>query len=348
MYNIYLGSDYPPKFEANEVISPLSVHSNIVTDASQADFFLFPINFEKLYGYTEHEYQHYGYSKSEIVVLKEAFSNMVEMAKDHDKKILLFYYYDPVTKIDISNAVIFRTSLLKSTKNTTEFSMPAYTKDLRKLKETSGHNDLWLQKTAVPTVGFRGQSAPVKLPAKLAIKRSMNTFLKIISIKKAFNLYYNFGYMARRDAIVACLNNNNIKSDITFTTIEQSWDPINGKTPFVNNIFQNQYNLCASGHGNYSFRLYEVMSAGRIPIFINTDCVLPFEEFIDWKRHVVWIEEKDASKADQYILDFHSSIHHDDFLQLQKDNRELWEKYLCKEGFYKSIYKYYPLLNTSN
>lgn len=345
MFKLYAGVGYPEKYGAEDVCKQLSIHSTLVSKPELADIFIFPINYEKLYGYTKHENDHFGYTSTEIEGLKKALFDMIEMARNYQKKIILFYYYDPIKKIDVTNGVIFRTSLLKSSKNKNELSMPAYGEDLRKLKAVS-ENDLWLKKTEIPSIGFRGQSAPFKLPAKLFFKRKVNNLLKYISIKKKFNLHYNFGYLARRDSIVSFLNNIKIKTDITLTTLEQSWDPVNGKTPFVNNIFQNQYNLCVSGHGNYSFRLYEVLSAGRIPVFINTDCVLPFEEFIDWKKHVVWIDEKDTNKADQCLLDFHTSIHPDDFLQLQKDNRELWEKYLCKEGFYKNIYKYFPLLNT--
>lgn len=342
MFKIYTGTGYPEKYEAETVIAQLAVYSNLVNDATEADFFIFPVNYEKLYGYTAHEYKHFGYTFIEIEALKEAFLSVVEMAIKYNKKVIVFYYYDPIEKIQIPNVITFRTSLLKSTKDNNEFAMPAYGEDLRKRK-TIAEQELWLNKSSLPTLGFRGQAAPVKLPVKLALKRNANKILNFAGINKYFNLHYNFGYLARRDAIVSCLKNRNIKTDITYTTLEQSWDPVNSKIPFVNNIINNQYNLCVSGHGNYSFRLYEVMSAGRIPVFINTDCVLPFEEFIDWKKHVVWIEEKDANKADQYLLDFHQSIHPDDFLQMQKDNRQLWEKYLSKEGFYTNLYQYFPL-----
>ncbi|MGI4022348.1 MAG: exostosin domain-containing protein [Janthinobacterium lividum] len=341
MFKIYTGSGYPLKFETAEVIVPISLNSVVVNQPEQADIFIFPVNYEKLYGYKEQDYKHYGYLPEEIEELKNTLSSMIALAKEYAKKIIIFYYFDPIEKIEIEDAIVFRTSLLKQTKAANEFAMPAYMKDLRKQKKISD-NELWVAKTNNPTIGFRGQSAPLKQPAKLLVKRSINQILNFASVSKGFNLHYNFGYLARRDTLVSCIKNKNIKTDFTLTTPEQSWDPINGKMPFVNNIFNNQYNICVSGHGNYSFRLYEVLSAGRIPVFINTDCVLPFEEFIDWKKHVVWIEEKDAHKADQFLLDFHHSKHPDDFLELQKNNRLLWEKYLCKEGFYKSLHQYFP------
>ena len=342
MFKLYTGTNYPQKYGAAEIIAQLATHSTIISDPSLADFFLFPITYEKLYGYTAHEYKHFNYTTAEIESLRNEFTLMSELASKYQKKIIFFYYYDPIKKIDVQNAVIFRTSLLRSKRDKNEFAMPAYGDDLKNKKKSD--TSFWLIKTALPSVGFRGQSAPIRLPIKLQFKRKFNQLLKKTGINKQLNLHYNFGYLARRDSIASCIKNKKIKTDITLTTIEQSWDPINGKQPFVNNIFDNQYNICVSGHGNYSFRLYEILSAGRIPVFINTDCVLPFEEFIDWKKHVVWIEEKDASKADQFILNFHQSISPESFIKLQQSNRELWEKYFSINGFFQNLYQYFPLI----
>lgn len=342
-YNLYIGNNYPQKYGTAKIIKQLTVHSTIVSEPESADFFLFPVTYEKLYGYTEHEYNHFNYTKDEIQNLKDEFTQMVEIASKYSKKIILFYYYDPIKKIEVPNAIVFRTSLLKSKKDNNEFAMPAYGDDLRTKKQLDDSN-FYLVKTALPSVGFRGQSAPLQLPVKLQIKRKINQLFQSSGINKPFNLHYNFGYLARRDALVSCIKNSNIKTDISFTTMEQSWDPVNGKMPFVNNVFDNQYNICVSGHGNYSFRLYEILSAGRIPVFINTDCVLPFEEFIDWRKHVVWIEEKDALKTAEHLFQFHQSKSAEDFLQLQQNNRKLWEKYFSKDGFYERLHQYFPLL----
>ncbi|WP_025006945.1 exostosin domain-containing protein [Marinilabilia salmonicolor] len=91
--------------------------------------------------------------------------------------------------------------------------------------------------------------------------------------------------------------------------------------------------------GDFSVRIYESLAMGRIPVFINTDCILPYDHLIDWKSHVVWIDERDLSKADEILADFHSSIHPDDFIRMQVDNRELWKKYLSLSGFYDHLPK---------
>ncbi|WP_157202478.1 exostosin domain-containing protein [Marinilabilia salmonicolor] len=107
---------------------------------------------------------------------------------------------------------------------------------------------------------------------------------------------------------------------------------------FYNNIRDSDYVLCIRG-GDFSVRIYESLAMGRIPVFINTDCILPYDHLIDWKSHVVWIDERDLSKADEILADFHSSIHPDDFIRMQVDNRELWKKYLSLSGFYDHLPK---------
>ena len=61
---------------------------------------------------------------------------------------------------------------------------------------------------------------------------------------------------------------------------------------FFNNIISTDYTVCVRGTGNFSARLYETLALGKIPIFFNTDSVLPFNEKIDWNDHMVVIPQK--------------------------------------------------------
>jgi len=42
-----------------------------------------------------------------------------------------------------------------------------------------------------------------------------------------------------------------------------------------------------------SYRLYEALCCGRIPVFIDTDCVLPYDFMIDWKKYFVWVDQSE-------------------------------------------------------
>jgi hypothetical protein len=49
---------------------------------------------------------------------------------------------------------------------------------------------------------------------------------------------------------------------------------------YIDHLERNTYIVCPRGTQNYSHRLYETLSRGRIPVIIDTDVVLPQE--IDW------------------------------------------------------------------
>src|SRR5919108_319285 len=95
---------------------------------------------------------------------------------------------------------------------------------------------------------------------------------------------------------------------------------------YVENMVESDYVLCARGAGNFSYRLYETLSCGRIPVFVDTDCVLPYEWVIDWRAHCVWVDAGELGQIGPRVLEFHESLSDDDFVELQRRCRELWEE----------------------
>ncbi|MNX71908.1 Exostosin family protein [compost metagenome] len=101
---------------------------------------------------------------------------------------------------------------------------------------------------------------------------------------------------------------------------------------YYDNIATSDYVMCVRGAGNFSVRFYETLMMGKIPIFVNTDCLLPFEDQINWKEHVVWVEWGDRKKIAEIVTDFHQNLSNEDFIQLQLDNRKLWKETLSVDG----------------
>ncbi len=106
---------------------------------------------------------------------------------------------------------------------------------------------------------------------------------------------------------------------------------------YYQNISDSDYVLCVRRGGNFSVRFYETLLMGKIPIFINTDCLLPFEKQINWKNHVVWIEWKDRKNCAQLVSDFHNKLSETEFINLQINNRKLWKEKLSVPGMLKTI-----------
>src|SRR5262249_49503141 len=84
---------------------------------------------------------------------------------------------------------------------------------------------------------------------------------------------------------------------------------------YVHNIVDTDYTLCARGMGNYSIRLFETLACGRIPIFIDTDCPLPYEFLVHWKNYVVWVDERDIGRIDQVVAEYHASLSPVEFVE---------------------------------
>ena len=102
---------------------------------------------------------------------------------------------------------------------------------------------------------------------------------------------------------------------------------------FIQNIINNDYTFCYRGAANYSLRFYETLCLGRIPLFINTNCVLPFAKKINWKDAILWVDQSEVGYLSEKIIDFHQSMTDKQFIEKQHWCREIWVKYLSKEGF---------------
>lgn len=306
-------------------------------DPRKADFLAFPVFYEVAYEYSDAEKSNLHIDEHLAKVLLNYCSELQALAQQTNKQIIVFYYRDPSYALPVKNAIVFRTSLLSSQRASNEFALPAFSEDF--MPKVQDKMNPWLAKQEQPHIGFRGQAAPFQLPLTLQIKKSANQLLAALGTTKKFNLHYNYGYMARRDAMIACMRNKKIETSFLNTT-HLAKGGSQYKSDFVESLYSNPYSLCVSGHGNYSYRLYETMSLGRIPVFVNTDCVLPFQEHVDWKKYVIWVPESDANKTDQILLDFHHQIHPDDFLTLQKNIRQFYVQYLTGKGFYSHLNLY--------
>jgi hypothetical protein len=103
---------------------------------------------------------------------------------------------------------------------------------------------------------------------------------------------------------------------------------------YVDSVFANSYALCIRGAGNWSYRFFEALSAGRIPVLIDTDCALPLEQSVRWERHICRIPAADLHEAPRMIAAFHDQLGPVGHAEMQRRNRELWETRLCPERFF--------------
>jgi len=107
---------------------------------------------------------------------------------------------------------------------------------------------------------------------------------------------------------------------------------------FYDNIKNSQYILCVRGGGNFSVRIYETLAMGRIPLFVNTDCLLPLNIYSEWRDHVVWIEKDDLSKISNQLYDYNSKMSSERINKIAKKNRKFWEEKLSLNGYFYHLF----------
>lgn len=123
-----------------------------------------------------------------------------------------------------------------------------------------------------------------------------------------------------------------------------SWEKCPSKKSqeeYFKSIENNLYTICIRGGGNFSFRLSETFMMGRIPVLIDTDCLLPFENDIPYNKNTVYITKENSDnfdRIDEIIKEFHNSHSEEELLNIQKENRKIWENYFTLTGaFYNTL-----------
>lgn len=101
---------------------------------------------------------------------------------------------------------------------------------------------------------------------------------------------------------------------------------------YFENIQQSLYIICYRGTGNFSVRFYETLAAGRIPVIIRSDDVLPLADQVNWSVFPM-VREDMILHADDVIAAFHAAQSAETLLQLQQHARKLYEDYFTYKGF---------------
>lgn len=105
---------------------------------------------------------------------------------------------------------------------------------------------------------------------------------------------------------------------------------------FNANLRNATYALCVRGTGNFSARFYEALSFGRIPLFVDTGCILPFESEIDWRSRTVWLDAGSVETIGDRLVAAHPAAMVDP-VRSAGALRALWEERLTPNGFFRHL-----------
>lgn len=221
---------------------------------------------------------------------------IINLSEKFNKKIILFYNDDDDSIFNFRNSIIFRTSLYKSTKLDNYQSLPAFTNDIGK------NIDSYREKSKIPTIGFCG---------------AITHPIRNIVINEIYKSSLNTNFIIRDNFWGGDVWGDNVRRD------------------YVNNLLNSDFVICVRGAGNFSYRFYETLCLGRIPIVIDTDIDLPFIDIIEYN---LILKIDNIEEIERKVFEYWNNIH--DYSKLQKELRDFWINNLSPIGFINNLNKY--------
>lgn len=310
----------------------------------------------RLYGVSQMDYiLTDSLEKADLAILPMAWNYYVEQDRLHmaydfisrcerlQIKVLVLNAGDFGLKIPYSkHLVVVRLGGYKSRFTKNEFTLPVFIEDpLEKFFNTT---EIQLRPHASkPVVGFCGQANPshlnrIKELFKIAA-RNVKGLLKMSRYERQELLSTSY---LRATVLNALGNSSQLATNFILRKKYRAGITTQRAThsttyEFYNNLNESDYVVCVRGAGNFSVRFYEALAMGRIPVFVNTDCSLPLDHKIAWKKHMVWVAFDERAQIAEKVIAFHSRLSPEGFKDLQQQNRALWKERLTLGGFFKSF-----------
>ncbi len=300
----------------------------ICDSPEDADLFILPLTWN------------YYFEKGELDIA----INILKSYYDFSKPIFTWIQGDYTFKIPKGDFITFHHNLYRNKLKDNEYAYPVIIRDPFQNLKSSGVTIF--PKGDQPSISFCGL-ADINF-----IERLISYFKdSIFKIKgKIFKPYLNLemalsGTRLRGKILKLLLRNTHINTNFI---IRKNIDKIKinkakYKFDYWNNMINSTFVLCVRGSGNFSTRFFEALALGKIPILIDTNCVLPFDKYIQWNQHCLIIKESDFDQIPMIIKSFFKTIGEEKFKEIQVQNRKLWIENLSYSGFFYKTIKYFKI-----
>ncbi len=268
----------------------------------------------------------YNYVKNNLAYL----AGFAELSEKLSKKVIVFLPGDSDEEVPFAYAVVFRNSQYKSKVRDNEIIMPGFAADLGKK-----YGLLERPKGSKPTVGFCGWAnyRTIKEWMSYGIYNLMESLVGRPVHKKG--LYFRRAALRLLAKSPKIVTNFIIRSSYSGNSKTLSVDPIIARKEYVDSIKNSDFTLSPKGDGNFSVRFFESLSLGRIPLLIDTDCPLPLEDEIDYSEFILRINYRNLPLLPDIVAEYWNALTPEEHVKKQKRCREVYEKYLKIDVFFK-------------
>jgi len=239
---------------------------------------------------------------ADVILFHDKLNNEIVDYINESKPVIAFYNDDndkPINEKIHKNIFVYRTSMNKSIQKNNEYTLPAWSSDFG--QAPIRHKSKWIPGFPEKVVSFCGALT----------------------------------HPDRKKCVDQLSKNTNIRTNFIIRNAFWGGNP-HDKTirqEYIENLKSCDFVLCCRGAGNFSYRLYETLSVGRIPIIIDTDNTLPCDDVIDWNKFI--ITTPDNINAD--IEEWWGSIDDNEYKSRQEYSREVYDNFIKPSGFAKYL-----------
>ena len=296
----------------------------VVKTPEEADFFAIPFEFFYVYDY-------------DATYLQTVFA----LAKANGKKVLLFDYTDYVDRVPTlpPHAVLFRVSVYRHHKQPNEIVMPYFVEHFGlRYGITPRTGDRAI------AVGYCGYSQFKNSVKKWrAYGKHILQQLALLSRFDRVPTVHTRGIFWRQRAMRLLQSSSVlcrfvVRPFYSGHRMSITLDANDIRREYVENLRDCDLALCARGDANNSQRFYEILSASRIPLFLDTDCVLPLEEFIHYENCIVRVPSGNLANIAGIVQAWTKTHPAEPIAAMEGNARVVYDDYLRLDRFFSVVF----------
>jgi hypothetical protein len=111
--------------------------------------------------------------------------------------------------------------------------------------------------------------------------------------------------------------------------------PMDNFERFLDITCSSKFGLAPRGYGKSSFRMYEILQLGTVPVYISDVHYLPWSDELDWNDFCVPVNEDEIEDIDSIL----KSISDVEYNNLLENGKKVYEEYFTLESMFKNIIK---------
>lgn len=165
----------------------------------------------------------------------------------------------------------------------------------------SQHDDAIKEKLPQKTIHFNAGGNKDGIPIPLVCSKIPRLNLPLFKEKTIFCSFVGSMTHPTREKMWRELNDKS-----GFEIFTKPWEAEVGslaKDFFIHKTTESLFSLCPRGYGASSFRFYEALQLGAVPVFIYDKPWFPYEDYIDWDLFSVRVHESQIDKIPDILVE---------------------------------------------